>query len=66
MEEINNGKLLGIIFDNRLTMNDHIKHLCKRAGKKVYALARITQVGVKGRLSGKFVTQLKKAHVLQF
>ena len=32
MEEINNGKLLGIIFDN-------IKHICTQASNKLYALA---------------------------
>ena len=40
-EEINSGKLLGIIFDKELTMNDHIKHICKQASYKLYALARI-------------------------
>ena len=34
IEEINNGKLLGIIFDNKLTMHDHIKHICKKASDK--------------------------------
>ena len=42
IEEINNGKLLGIIFDNKLTMHDHIKHICKKASDKLYALARIS------------------------
>ena len=41
IEEINNGKLLGIIFDNKLTMHDHIKHICEKASDKLYALARI-------------------------
>ena len=36
------GKLLGITFDNQLTMNEHIKHLCKQASNKLYALARIS------------------------
>ena len=43
IEEINNAKLLGIIFDNKLTMHDHIKHICKKASDKLYALARISQ-----------------------
>ena len=36
------GKLLGITFDNQLTMNEHIKHICKQASNKLYALARIS------------------------
>ena len=39
--ESTSGKLLGITIDNNLTMNDHIKHLCKQAGNKLNALARI-------------------------
>ena len=43
IEEINKGKLLGITFDNKLTMSDHIKQICKQASKKLSALARIAQ-----------------------
>ena len=42
LEEIDKGKLLGITFDNKLTMNDHIKQICKQASNKLYALARIS------------------------
>ena len=42
MEEVNNGKLLGIIFDNKLSMRNHIKHICTQASNKLYALARIS------------------------
>ena len=42
VEEISKGKLLGINFDNRLTMADHIKQICKQASNKLYALARIS------------------------
>ena len=42
IEESENGKLLGVTFDNRLTMKDHIKSLCKQASNKLYALARIS------------------------
>ena len=28
IEEVKKGKLLGITFDNNLTMDEHIKHLC--------------------------------------
>ena len=42
MEEVNNGKLLGIIFDNKLSMRNDIKHICTQASNKLYALARIS------------------------
>ena len=42
IEESKKGKLLGINFDNNLTMDDHIKCLCKQASNKLYALARIS------------------------
>ena len=34
-------KLLGIVVDNRLTFEPHLKNLCKKAGEKLHALARI-------------------------
>ena len=40
--ECQTGKLLGITFDNQLTMTEHIKHICKQASNKLYALARIS------------------------
>ena len=43
IEETSKGKLLGIQFDNKLTMLDHIKQICKQASNKLYALARISQ-----------------------
>ena len=36
-------KLLGVHFDNRLTFDYHISGLCKKAGKKINALARVSQ-----------------------
>ena len=42
IEECKKGKLLGITFDNQLTMSDHIKCRCKQASNKLYALARIS------------------------
>ena len=42
IEEIDKGKLLGITSKNKLTMNDHIKHICKQASNKLYALTRIS------------------------
>ena len=35
-------KLLGIQSDNNLTFDDHISKLCKNAGQKIHALARVT------------------------
>ena len=42
IKETNKAKLLGITFDNKLTMNDHIKNICNRASSKLYALSRIS------------------------
>ena len=42
VNECKTGKLLGITFDNQLTMIDHIKGICKQASNKLYALARIS------------------------
>ena len=37
-------KILGIHFDNKLNFNTHVTKLCKRAGQKLHALARISHV----------------------
>jgi hypothetical protein len=37
-------KLLGITFDNELTFTDHISNICKKAGKQVNALHRLSKV----------------------
>ena len=42
IEEVKQVKLLGITFDNNMSMTDHIRNLCKRAGAKLSALARIS------------------------
>ena len=42
VKESKMGKLLGITFDNQLTMSDHVKRICKQASNKLYALARIS------------------------
>ena len=35
-------KLLGIKIDNKLRLNAHVEDLCKKASRKVHALARVT------------------------
>ena len=35
-------KILGVYFDNKLNFNTHITKLCKKAGQKLHALARIS------------------------
>ena len=42
IKESKNVKLLGITLDNNILMNDHINNICKQAGNKLYALARIS------------------------
>ena len=37
-------KLLGIIIDNKLTFEEHVERLCKKASQKVSALARISSL----------------------
>ena len=38
-----NVKLLGIHFNNNLNFNYHVNKLCKKASKKLHALARIAK-----------------------
>ena len=35
-------KLLGVKFDQKLTFKYHISDICKKAGRKISALARVT------------------------
>ena len=35
-------KVLGVTFDNKLDFKSHIDKLCKKAGQKLYALARLS------------------------
>ena len=35
-------KLLGVKFDKKLTFDDHISDICKKASRKISTLARIT------------------------
>ena len=41
--ECTDGKLLGITFDSNLTMKKHIAKICKQAGNKLNALARVSK-----------------------
>ena len=41
--ESSKEKLLGIYLDNNLTFKDHVSTLCKKAGQKVTALARLVK-----------------------
>ena len=41
--EKNDGKILGITIDNNINMKKHIKNICKKAGNKLNALARIAK-----------------------
>ena len=36
-------KLLGVTIDNKLTFNQHVTGLCKKASQKLHALARVSQ-----------------------
>ena len=38
----NEEKILGVYFDNKLNFNTHVKKLCKKASKKLHALARLS------------------------
>ena len=42
IDKSNTEKLLGVKFDKKLTFDDHISDICKKAGRKIYALARVT------------------------
>ena len=37
-----NEKILGVYFDNKLNFKFHINNLCKKAGQKLHALARVS------------------------
>ena len=41
--ETNDGKILGITIDNNINMKKHIRNICKKAGNKLNALARIAK-----------------------
>ena len=39
IQNSNSEKLLGIIFDNELTFNNHVSELCAKASQKLHALS---------------------------
>ena len=43
IEFVKNYSYLGIVLDNKLQFNDHIKNNIKKAGHKVYMLSRVRQ-----------------------
>ena len=43
-------KLLGVIIDNKLTFNEYVYKLCKKASNKLHALARISKYTTKDKL----------------
>ena len=43
MKESKEENLLGITFDQSLSFKQHVKALCKKAGQKLHALARISR-----------------------
>ena len=42
IDQSDTEKLLGVKFDQKLTFDDHISGICKNAGRKMFALARVT------------------------
>ena len=43
IDKINTEKLLGVKFDKKLTFDDHISDICKKADRKIFVLARVTR-----------------------
>ena len=42
MKNSKEEKIQGVIIDNRLTFNSHIRELCKKASQKILALSKIS------------------------
>ena len=43
-------KLLGVLIDNKLTFNEHVSKLCKKASNKLHALTRISKYMIRDNL----------------
>ena len=44
IQNSNSEKLLGVIFDNELTFNNHVSELCAKATQKMHALSRVCNI----------------------
>ena len=44
LETTASKELLGVIIDNNLNFNDHINNICKKAGRKLNALSRLSHL----------------------
>ena len=42
LKESTEENLLGITFDQSLSFKEHVKTLCRKAGQKLHALARVS------------------------
>ena len=42
-------KLLRVKFDHKITFDDHISKLCRKASRKIHALARVTSMNISKR-----------------
>ena len=42
LESVTSKELLGITIDNRLNFNDHITNICKKVGRKLNTLSRLS------------------------
>ena len=42
MKESMEENLLGLTFDHSLSFKEHVKTLCRKAGQKLHALARVS------------------------
>ena len=49
-------KLLGVKIDVKLNLNDHISDVCKKASRKISALARVTGLSKRKLLMNAFFT----------
>ena len=54
----NKNELIGIILDSKLTFEDHINNLCKKASQKLNALARIAPYGSIYKISQVLATEM--------
>ena len=43
IENSNHEKLLAVHFDNKITIDHHKSEMCKKASRKIYAIARVTK-----------------------